>query len=207
MTRLEQLISKISRAHVYIQMHNFPDPDAIASAFGLQELLKYRGIGATICYKGKIERYSTEKMCRLYAKYKEALAPYGVKTGVLVQASLGHGYKIVPNPFQKMVNPIDGSEYPICCPEDPDFLEHFTSVLKRIAAEHPSAIMLDDDFRIIIREKPGCACPRHMALFNEATGLSYTREQLYNHIITHPVDDEISVKYFEIQKNSLVKVT
>lgn len=65
MTKLEQLISKISREHVYIQMHNFPDPDAIASAFGLQELLRYRGISATICYKGKIERYSTEKMCQL----------------------------------------------------------------------------------------------------------------------------------------------
>ena len=67
MTKLDQLISKISREHVYIQMHNFPDPDAIASAFGLQELLKYRGICATICYKGKIERYSTEKMCQLFA--------------------------------------------------------------------------------------------------------------------------------------------
>ena len=67
MTKLDQLISKISREHVYIQMHNFPDPDAIASAFGLQELLKYRGIRATICYKGKIERYSTEKMCQLFA--------------------------------------------------------------------------------------------------------------------------------------------
>lgn len=67
MTRLEQLISKISKEYVYIQMHNFPDPDAIASAFGLQELLKYRGIEATICYKGKIERYSTEKMCQLLA--------------------------------------------------------------------------------------------------------------------------------------------
>lgn len=67
MTKLDELISKISREHVYIQMHNFPDPDAIASAFGLQELLKYRGIPATICYKGKIERYSTEKMCQLLA--------------------------------------------------------------------------------------------------------------------------------------------
>ena len=67
MTKLDQLISKISRKHVYIQMHNFPDPDAIASAFGLQELLKHRGICATICYKGKIERYSTEKMCQLLA--------------------------------------------------------------------------------------------------------------------------------------------
>ena len=65
MTKLEQLIGKISRKHVYIQMHNFPDPDAIASAFGLQELLKYKGFLATICYKGKIERYSTEKMCQL----------------------------------------------------------------------------------------------------------------------------------------------
>lgn len=67
MTKLDQLISKISKEHVYIQMHNFPDPDAIASAFGLQELLKHRGIRATICYKGKIERYSTEKMCQLLA--------------------------------------------------------------------------------------------------------------------------------------------
>ena len=65
MTKLEQLIEKISKKHVYIQMHNFPDPDAIASAFGLQELLKCRGILATICYKGKIERYSTEKMCQV----------------------------------------------------------------------------------------------------------------------------------------------
>ena len=48
--------------YVYIQTHNFPDPDAIASAFGLQELLKLRGIHATICYKGKIDRYSTDKL-------------------------------------------------------------------------------------------------------------------------------------------------
>lgn len=66
MTKLEQLISKITRKHVYIQMHNFPDPDAIASAFGLKELLEYHGIAATICYKGKIERYSTEKICALF---------------------------------------------------------------------------------------------------------------------------------------------
>lgn len=65
MTKFEQIISEINREHVYIQMHNFPDPDAIGSAFGLQELLKYHDISATICYKGKIERYSTEKMCQL----------------------------------------------------------------------------------------------------------------------------------------------
>lgn len=65
MTRLDAVISQINRKHVYIQTHNFPDPDAIASAFGLQELLKYRGIDSTICYKGKIDRYSTEKLREL----------------------------------------------------------------------------------------------------------------------------------------------
>lgn len=65
MTKLKQLLSQIKKEHVYIQMHNFPDPDAIASAYGLQDLLKYNGIQSTICYKGKIERYSTEQMCKM----------------------------------------------------------------------------------------------------------------------------------------------
>lgn len=65
MTRLDELIKKINREHVYIQTHNFPDPDAIASAFGLQRLLMHRGVEAKICYKGKIDRYSTDKLREL----------------------------------------------------------------------------------------------------------------------------------------------
>lgn len=64
MTKLDELVAQISREHVYIQTHNFPDPDAIACAFGMQELLKTRGIASTICYRGKVDRYSTEKMCQ-----------------------------------------------------------------------------------------------------------------------------------------------
>ena len=62
MTKLEQIIQQINRKHVYIQTHNFPDPDAIASAYGLQVLLRIHGIASTICYKGKIDRYSTDKL-------------------------------------------------------------------------------------------------------------------------------------------------
>lgn len=47
---------------VYIQTHNFPDPDAIASAFGLQELLKHFGINSEICYKGRIEKVNILNM-------------------------------------------------------------------------------------------------------------------------------------------------
>lgn len=65
MTKLDELLTQIYREHVYIQTHNFPDPDAIASAYGLQELLKTRGITSTICYSGKIDRYSTSKLGEL----------------------------------------------------------------------------------------------------------------------------------------------
>ncbi len=62
MTKLDRMLQQIHREHVYIQTHNFPDPDAIASAYGLQQLLLHRGIGADICYKGKIDRYNTDKL-------------------------------------------------------------------------------------------------------------------------------------------------
>lgn len=65
MTKLDKIILHIDRKHVYIQTHNFPDPDAISSAFGLQKLLKSRGIEATICYKGKIDRYNTLKLIEI----------------------------------------------------------------------------------------------------------------------------------------------
>ena len=65
MTKLVELIDKISTNKVYIQTHNFPDPDAIASAYGLQVLLENRGIASTICYKGDIKRTVASKMAKL----------------------------------------------------------------------------------------------------------------------------------------------
>ena len=131
MTRLDQLISKISREHVYIQMHNFPDPDAIASAFGLQELLKYRGIPATICYKGKIERYSTEKMCQLLAIEIENIEDLNGKLSekdevILVDAQKGNS---------NIIN-IKGDEI-ICIDHHPTFEKQeylFTDIRPEIGA-------------------------------------------------------------------------
>lgn len=41
---------------IIVQPHNFPDPDAIASAFGLQYLLKKQGKQSTIVYEGFLQR-------------------------------------------------------------------------------------------------------------------------------------------------------
>ena len=61
MTKLEEILSYIKGKSVYVQMHNFPDPDAIASAYGMKKLLEAEGISAEIVYKGNIEKTVTSK--------------------------------------------------------------------------------------------------------------------------------------------------
>lgn len=61
MFELQEIVNNISNKHVFIQTHNFPDPDALSSAYGMKKLLEYKGIQSTICYKGKIDRYAMMK--------------------------------------------------------------------------------------------------------------------------------------------------
>ncbi|WP_313134269.1 DHH family phosphoesterase [Anaerocolumna sp.] len=62
MTKFDDLLKVIKKDEIYIQTHNYPDQDAIASAFGLKILLSNRGIHATICYNGQIDKDNTLKM-------------------------------------------------------------------------------------------------------------------------------------------------
>ncbi len=62
MKNIDNLIKLLDGHKVYLQTHNFPDPDALASAYGIQQFLKYYNIDSTICYDGKIEKVSTKKM-------------------------------------------------------------------------------------------------------------------------------------------------
>lgn len=61
-----ELIETLKDHTVYIQTHNFPDPDAIASAFGLQNFLAHHGVPSTLCYDGKIDRLSVKKMLETF---------------------------------------------------------------------------------------------------------------------------------------------
>lgn len=61
MDMLEYLRGK----RVFVQTHNFPDPDAIGAGFGLVKLLEHFGIPSTLCYVGQIDRVNTRKMTEL----------------------------------------------------------------------------------------------------------------------------------------------
>lgn len=58
----QKLVELLKGHKVFLQTHNFPDPDALASAFGMQVFLKAHGVKTTICYAGKIEKNSTKRM-------------------------------------------------------------------------------------------------------------------------------------------------
>ena len=56
-------VLKIAQGHtVCIQTHDYPDPDALASAYGLQELLRRRGIEAEIGYFGTVDKINIRLM-------------------------------------------------------------------------------------------------------------------------------------------------
>lgn len=61
-----KLITLLKGHKVYLQTHNFPDPDALASAYGMQVFLRAHGVESTICYSGEVEKNSTKKMLDVF---------------------------------------------------------------------------------------------------------------------------------------------
>ena len=65
MGRLNELLGVIgSRRPVFVQTHDFPDHDAVASAFGLQGVLARAGVPTRIVYGGDLQRDSLRRMIR-----------------------------------------------------------------------------------------------------------------------------------------------
>lgn len=115
-----------------------------------------------------------------YLKFKKRLDEMGVPSGILIQASIGHGYKLnQSSAFEKYVNLDDGKSPEVCCPLGMGFQAYIREAGATLARTNPNHIMLDDDFRLIFRKGHGCACPLHLKKFAELSGKSVTREELW----------------------------
>jgi nanoRNase/pAp phosphatase (c-di-AMP/oligoRNAs hydrolase) len=65
MRRLSDLLDVIGpRRPVFVQTHDFPDHDAVASAFGMQGVLGRAGVPSRIVYGGDLQRDSLRRMIR-----------------------------------------------------------------------------------------------------------------------------------------------
>lgn len=77
---------------LFIQTHDFPDPDAIASAYGLRQIIRAYGIRAELCFKGLMESSDVDY---ILASYK---IPWREASGL---ADLGPDDKIILVDCQK----------------------------------------------------------------------------------------------------------
>ena len=62
----KDFISKYKGQTLYVQTHNFPDPDALGSALGLKTLCKHFGVDTILCYDGKIDKLSTKRILSVF---------------------------------------------------------------------------------------------------------------------------------------------
>ena len=89
-------------------------------------------------------------LCETYKKYKTKLDSMGLPSGVLIQASIGHGWKLnQESAFQKYTALSNGEELAICCPYDKGFRKYIRAAASTIAREAPDHMMFDDDFRLM----------------------------------------------------------
>jgi len=96
-TKLDILVDILKEApdEVFIQPHNVPDPDAIASSLGMYYLLSYRGIKKlAIVYDQEIEKANSLKMLELFnvpiIKSADALTLGTEDWAVLIDAQKGN---------------------------------------------------------------------------------------------------------------------
>ena len=159
----------------------------------------------TLVPEGDPPKNKVEGFCRVYDQFRDRLAEMGLECGVLVQASIGHGYPLSEMfPFQRYVGRVDGEEKNKCCPYDENFREHFKGVMHTIASHRPKVIMVDDDFRLLFFYGRGCVCKLHMDRFHELSGTDLSREELNEYIAQYGEDSEYAKIYLETQKESLV---
>ena len=120
-------------------------------------------------------------MTDTYKQYKARLDEFGVPSGVLIQASIGHGWKLnESSAFQKYTGLASGKTSEVCCPYDEGFREYIKRAAATIASANPDHIMLDDDFRLMARSDLGCVCPLHMAEFNRIAKTQLTDRELHS---------------------------
>lgn len=129
-----------------------------------QELINAAAYMFTLVPDGNPPRDLAGEILDVFARHRALLHNAEFPVGVLMQATMGHGWKEPSEGFER-VTAADGSKTYTLCPLDPQFQTYVSDAVRRIAALRPDFLMLDDDTRLFSgRPAGGCHCPRHREL-------------------------------------------
>lgn len=129
-----------------------------------------------------------EELAAKLADRMEFFRPYGIKVGYWMAPTLGWGVlsRGGKSPYQQLVGPDGKVAEGIFCPLDKGFEEYFCSTMQIIAKSGVDLIMLEDDYRLHLREPDvpfGCFCPLHLEKFRQRSGLELTREEIVRQVL------------------------
>ncbi len=146
-----------------------------------------------------------DKAAVMAARYRAFLDIFEgdrAQIGVLVQATIGHGWTPdEPAPFQQIIRP-DGAPAYQMCPLDSAFQEYISRAIRTVAGLRPAFVMIDDDFRLLTG-RSGCFCPLHLAEIERRLGRNVTREALCALLQT---DLEVAKVYDDVLLDSLLRL-
>lgn len=139
-----------------------------------------------------------------YKIFKKRLDEMGLKSGILVQCTIGHGWTLdEPNKLVKYKNLTNGKDDKnVVCPYSRQFQDYIRSQFSILAGLEPYTIMVDDDYRLMFRPGKGCACKLHMRAFNARSGLTLGRRQLFDELKNG--NKQVIDAYVETQRESLI---
>ncbi|MBQ9726975.1 MAG: hypothetical protein IJV65_05650 [Kiritimatiellae bacterium] len=137
------------------------------------------------------------------AAMKKRLEGAGLRVGVLVQSTMGHGYEPdSPAPFRRL-ELRDGRRPFVYCPLDAGFRARVRSQVARLVAEtRPDFLVVDDDTRLG-SGYGGCLCPLHRAALAERTGAAELSFEALAATLAVGADPALQRAFDETQADSM----
>lgn len=172
----------------------------IKARSGISKFLLY-GPGHSVRITGMLDVADYEAIGRSVKDVKDRVKGDGIDVGYLMMPTMNCG---INHPWQTFVHAWGAARDFTPCPGEPGFREHFAAKCRAVAAAHPFAYAMEDDFRYF---SCGCFCPGHLKRFGAETGREFTRQSLYDALKEDSADGaELRRRWHAMQAGDLVAI-
>lgn len=185
-----------------VEKADFFAEDAFSLATADFECFNETALELTLVPEGSPAYNKAEVLGEIFIKYQAALKARGLRAGILIQATLGHGW--TPNSrssFQKLITTEFKERY-THCPLDKAFQKYIYDAIHHLTKLEPDFFMLDDDFRLFSGIN-GCFCPLHVARINAELGTNYTADEILEKTKT---DKAFYASFVEIETTTMMEL-
>lgn len=139
-----------------------------------------------------------------FREMKEGLRGSGLRVGVLLQSTIGHGPRSDAG-FQRIVNS-QGRDTACMCPLGRGFRKYIGDAVATLARARPDFFLVDDDFRLL-HFRHGCFCAAHVAALNRLSAADYDRPRLLEALDgEEPESRRLGEQWHDVLADSLVEL-